>query len=121
MVASSSVTRLASAAAAVAISAEMENAFECVAHSRQCRELGVNETLLQAVVDRAPVSGGSADEMLAINVARELGRTHKLSDATFAAVRARLGDKGTVDLITAIGYYAMLAVCHVALDIKPGG
>jgi 4-carboxymuconolactone decarboxylase len=105
--------------AAVTISAELENAVEYVLHARQCRELGVNESLLEAVIERAPVTGGNDDEMLAVNFARELARNHKLSDATFNAAHKRLGDKGVVDLSAAIGYYAMLAVCHVALDLKP--
>ena len=66
-----------------------------------------------------PVSGASADEMIAINLARELTRGHKLSDASFQAARERLGDAGVVDLIATVGYYAMLAVCHVALEIAP--
>ena len=106
--------------AAVAVSAELENPAEYVVHARQCRQLGIGEALLAAVIGRAPVAGASADEMLAIDCARELTRDHKLSDATFAAARARLGDRGVVDLIAAIGYYAMLAVCHVALGIQPG-
>lgn len=104
--------------AAVTISAELENAVEYVLHARQCRELGVNESLLKAVIERAPVTGGSDDEMLTVSFARELARNHKLSDTTFNAAHKRLGDKGVVDLISAIGYYAMLAICHVALDVE---
>jgi 4-carboxymuconolactone decarboxylase len=106
--------------AAVVISAEMENPTEYVAHARQCRELGIAEAVVTAAIERTPVSGASADESLAIDFARELARNHKLSEATFEAGRKRLGDKGVTDLIAAIGYYAMLAVCHVALDMKPG-
>jgi 4-carboxymuconolactone decarboxylase len=105
--------------AAVAISAEMQNPAEYTAHARQCKELGVNESLLKAVIDRAAVSGANADEQLAIDFARQLARDHKLSDATWQAAVKRLGEKGAVDLVAAIGYYAMLAVCHVALEIKP--
>jgi 4-carboxymuconolactone decarboxylase len=105
--------------ATVVISAEMENPAEYTVHAKHCRELGVSEAAVKAALERAPVSGASADEKLAIDFTRELGRSHKLSDATFEAARKRLGDKGVVDLIAAIGYYAMLAVCHVALDIKP--
>jgi len=57
--------------------------------------------------------------MLAIDFARQLTRSHKLSDATFETALKRLGDQGVIDLIAAIGYYAMLAVCHVALEVRP--
>ena len=105
--------------AAVTASSELENPAEYVSHARQCRELHISEAVVAACLERAPVSGASEDEMLAINVARQLTRDHKLSDATFEAARKRLGDRGFIDLVATIGYFAMLAVCHVALDIKP--
>ncbi len=114
----SPVEKLFRELAATVASAELENPFEYVVHARQCRQLGVNEVVVQAVLDRSPVSGASEDQMIAINFARELTREHKLSDATFQAARKRLGDAGVVDLIAAIGYYAMIAVCHVALEIE---
>jgi NAD(P)-dependent dehydrogenase (short-subunit alcohol dehydrogenase family) len=75
------------------------------------------EAVVTAAVERTPVSGASPDESLAIEVSRELARNHRLSEATFNAARKRLGDRGVTDLIAAVGYYAMLAVCHVALDV----
>lgn len=105
--------------AATTASAELENPWEYTVHGKNCRELGVSESVVQAILDRAPVSGASEDELLAINLARELTRGHKLSDATFQAARERLGEAGLVDLVATVGYYAMLAVCHVALEVVP--
>jgi 4-carboxymuconolactone decarboxylase len=105
--------------AATVASAELENPAEYVVHARQLRQLGVSEAVVQAILDRAPVKGATEDQMIAINLARELTRDHKLSDASFQAGRKRLGDAGVVDLIATVGYYAMLAVVHVALDIAP--
>ena len=59
--------------------------------------LGVGEAVVQAILDRAPVTGATEDQMIAINLARELTRNHKLSDASFDAARKRLGDAGVVD------------------------
>ena len=105
--------------AATVISAELENPAEVAPHSKNCRDLKITGSLLDAVLARAPVSGGTEDEKLVVNLARELARTHKLTDATFEAAKKRLGDKGVIDLIAAVGYYAMLAVVHTALDLKP--
>jgi len=105
--------------AATVASAELENPAEYVIHSRGLLKLGVSEAVVKAILDRAPVTGAGEDEMMAINLARELTRDHKLSDATFQAAKKRLGDAGVVDLISTVGYYSMLAVCHVALDIPP--
>jgi len=102
---------------ATVASAELENPAEYILHARQLRELGVNEAVIQAILDRKPVAGATEDQMMVVNLVRELLRDHKLSDATFEAARKRLGDAGVVDLIGTVGYYAMLAVCHVALEI----
>jgi 4-carboxymuconolactone decarboxylase len=105
--------------AALTASAELENPYEYVAHAHECRKLGVSEVVVKAVLDRTSATGASGDEMLSIDFTRELTRSHKLSDATFEAAHKRLGDRGVIDLIAAIGYYAMLAVCHVALEVRP--
>lgn len=106
--------------AALTISAEMRNPAEVTPHAKTCRELGISEALVNAVVERGPVTGADETQSIVIDMARELTREHKLSQATFDAARARFGDKDTVDLIGVMGYYAMLAVVHVALDIQPG-
>jgi 4-carboxymuconolactone decarboxylase len=106
--------------AATVVSAEMNNPAEYTVHAKTCREVGISESLVKAVLDRAPVTGADEAQALIIDMARQLTRDHKLSQATFDAARKRFGDKDTVDLISVMGYYAMLAVVHVALDIQPG-
>jgi len=105
--------------AVLAACAELENPEESAIHERVCLGLGLPASLVEAVLARSAVEGAGADETLAIAFSRELTRGHRLSEPTFQAVRARLGDKGVVDLIATVGYYAMMAVCHVALDIQP--
>ena len=106
---------------ATAISAELENPAEVAPHSKNCRDLQVTPALLDAVLARTPVTAGTDDEKLVVSMARELVHDHKLKDSTFAAAKLRLGDKGVIDMIGALGYYAMLAVVHTALDLKPKG
>lgn len=105
--------------AATTISVELENPWEYVIHAGICRELGVPDAVVQAILGRAPVSGADEDDRLAIEVARDMARDHKLGQATFDAARARLGDAGVVDLIGVVAYYAMLAVTHAALGMVP--
>ena len=113
----SPVDKLFRELASTVASVEMKNPAEYVLHSRELQRMGVSEGLIKAILDGAPIEGASADEALAIAFARELTREHRLSDATFEAARQRLGDAGVVDLMATVGYYAMLAVCHVALAI----
>lgn len=109
--------------AATAISSELENPWEYVIHAKICREeLGVPADVVQAMLDGKPIPGGATeDDRLAIDVSREMARGHKLSPATFEAARKRLGDAGIVDLLACVGYFAMLAVTHKALEVFPEG
>jgi 4-carboxymuconolactone decarboxylase len=105
--------------ATTVVSAEMKNPAEVAPHSEQCKKLGVGEAALKAALECAPVTQATDDERLAIDFARQLAREHRLSDATFDAAKKRLGEQGVCDLIACVGYYAMLAFTHVALDIRP--
>jgi 4-carboxymuconolactone decarboxylase len=112
--------------AATAISSELENPWEYVIHAKICREeLGVPADVVRAILDCKPLppagSGATDDDMLAINVSREMARGHKLSQATFDAAKQRLGAAGVVDLLATVGYFAMLAVTHKALEVYPEG
>ena len=107
--------------AATAISSELENPWEYVIHAKICRELGVPDAVVQAVLDCKPVAGAEPDDQLAIDVARQMARGHKLEQATFDAAKARLGAAGVVDLLACVGYFAMLAVTHKALEVFPEG
>lgn len=55
------------------------------------------------------------DEGLIIGLVREIVADSTLSDDSFAAAHAALGDEGVVELATLVGYYMMLAyVMNVA-------
>ena len=47
----------------------------------------------------------------------ELLRQHRVSDATFEAMRALVGNAGVVDVLVVSGYYHTLAHCLQALDV----
>ena len=47
----------------------------------------------------------------------ELLRQHRISDATFEAIRALVGNEGVVDVLVVSGYYHTLAHCLQALDV----
>jgi 4-carboxymuconolactone decarboxylase len=54
--------------------------------------------------------------------ANEVLLSHFVSDETFAAALARFGDSGLVDLIGALGNFALLAMLLNAfqVDLQPG-
>ena len=48
----------------------------------------------------------------------ELLRQHRISDATFEAVRAQVGDAGIIDVLVVVGYYHSLAHSLQALEVE---
>ena len=50
------------------------------------------------------------DVETAWNFITELLKTHQVSDATFAAAKARFGEKGVVDIIGLSGWYSMVSM-----------
>jgi len=82
--------------------------FEWDSHSPIARSAGVTEETLTAISDLSAVTDPTDAEVVAF--VRELSRDGKVSDPTFEAMRARLGDAGVVELAAVIGYYTMMAV-----------
>jgi 4-carboxymuconolactone decarboxylase len=106
---------------AFATSAELDNPYERDIHAQNAAKLGVSQATIDAVQSKADLADGPAEELLLVRCVRELIRTHQLSDAAFAAAHAALGDKRVVELIGTIGYYAMLAYAHNAVQVRPRG
>jgi 4-carboxymuconolactone decarboxylase len=104
--------------AALTASTEIGNAYERGIHTQDCAKLGIDSTLVEAVVGGKPVDGFPPQLTLSIRAGRELLRDHRLSQATFEEARQRLGDQGVVDLVANIGYYTMLGCLHVGLGVS---
>jgi 4-carboxymuconolactone decarboxylase len=64
----------------------------------------------------------SADEALVYAFSTELQVNRAVSDATYAALVARFGERGAIDLAGINGYYALLAMTmNVARTALPEG
>ncbi len=94
---------------------ERDCAFEWESHSPLAREAGVSEHTLRSVRDREAIA--DADDAVLADFTRELCRTGRVEDETFAAARERLGEEGVVELSAVVGYYSMLAVFMSACDV----
>lgn len=99
-------------------SSEFDNAYESAIHARAAVGLGVDADLVEAVRAKLPLPATDALISLPVTCARELLRTHQLTDDLFAAARVAFGDEGVVELIGTVGYYAMLALAHNALKVR---
>lgn len=104
---------------AFATSAELDNPYERDIHARNSAKLGVSPAMVDAVLNKTELPPGDAPaDAVLVRCVRELIREHRISDASFAAAHAALGNKATVELIGTIGYYAMLAYAHNAVQVR---
>jgi len=103
---------------ALVASAELDGVYEQGLHTRDAHEKGVAQSVIDAVNAKSDDVPGATDaEAIAVRCARELTRTHELSDGSFELARKQFGDSGVVELIATVGYYSMLAYVHNALHV----
>jgi 4-carboxymuconolactone decarboxylase len=103
---------------ALTTSVELGNAYERTIHTAMAARKGVPAPLVDDIVARRELGQGAEEIRVPVACARELARSGALSDATFDAARAALGSQGVVELIATVGYYAMLAFLHNALQVR---
>lgn len=83
---------------------------------------GVAPETAQALAEGRRPETMSADEALAYAFSIELQRNRGVSDPTYAALVARFGERGAIDLTGINGYYALLAMTmNVARTALPEG
>jgi 4-carboxymuconolactone decarboxylase len=104
--------------AIIALAREMDCQFEWAYHVLEARKVGVREEAIAAIRERR-TDGLTADEALIVQYVGALFRRHRVEQATFDALRARLGVDGLVELTATAGYYGMLACILNAFDVTP--
>jgi 4-carboxymuconolactone decarboxylase len=90
------------------------------AHVRLGLAAGMREAAIHAVDTFGPLEGLTADEALIITYARELLEARKVTDATVAAMRARWGEKGLMEMTALMSVYLMNATILRAMDHRAG-
>ncbi len=84
--------------------------YEWQAHRRAAARAGLDESIIQAIAEGRRPEKLTAEEAVVYNFGSELLATKHVSDATFAAAKAQLGERGVVDLTALMGYYQMVAM-----------
>lgn len=84
--------------------------FEWLVHARAAQDAGLDPATIAAIAEGRRPARLAAEEAVIYNFATELLNTKQVSDATFAAAKAQLGERGVVDLIGLMGYYQMIAM-----------
>jgi 4-carboxymuconolactone decarboxylase len=84
--------------------------FEWYAHHRMALEAGLDPAIGAAIADGKRPAKMADDETAIYNFCTELLDSREVSDATFAGVKDRFGEKGVVDLICTMGYYCLVSM-----------
>ena len=87
-------------------------------NQRGAREAGISDAIIGAIHEfRAPV-GLEPKDANVVQFVLELLRQHRVSGATFEALRSQIGDAGIVDVLVVAGYYHTLAHALQALEVE---
>jgi len=96
--------------------------YEWHAHSLLALKAGLAPAVVEDVSKGKRPSGLTGDEAAVYDFCTELHRDKAVSDAAFAGVVERFGERGAVDLIGVSGYYTMVSmVLNVDRHPLPGG
>jgi 4-carboxymuconolactone decarboxylase len=101
----------------IATAREIKNQYEFAAHARLARQAGVAEDTIQAIARGNAPQGLSGDEETLVRYVHELLRNHKISDATFNAVKDRFGMQKTLELTALIGHYLLVGQILTAFEV----
>jgi 4-carboxymuconolactone decarboxylase len=105
--------------AVLATARAMDCAYEWAYHAPEARKAGVPAETIAAIREQRGPSAFDTEAAEIVEYARQLLTAHRADEATFAALRARLGVSGIVELTATIGYYAMLACTLNAFEVMP--
>jgi len=91
-------------------------------HAPAAEAAGVSPAVVAAIRDKKLPDFQRDDERVVYDVATELMRTQELSQPTYDRAIAQFGIEGTVDLVSTVGYYAMVGIFLKSFDVPtPAG
>jgi 4-carboxymuconolactone decarboxylase len=102
----------------LATAREIKSQYEFYAHARLARQAGVSESTIRAIAQGTAPQGLSGDEERLVRYVRELLRNHKISDATFNAVRDRFGMQKTLEITALVGHYLLVGQILAAFEVE---
>lgn len=86
-------------------------------HAPAAEAAGVSPEIVAAIRDNRQPDFSRNDERVAYDAATEIMQTKELSRATYDRAIAQFGAEGTVDLISTVGYYAMVGIFLKSFDV----
>jgi len=84
--------------------------FEWYAHAPLARKAGLGEDVIAALRAGTRPAFAAADEAAVYDFATELYARRRVGDAAYVAALAQLGERGVVELVGVLGYYALVSM-----------
>jgi 4-carboxymuconolactone decarboxylase len=103
--------------AAMTTARELDAVYVWGAQTGSARKQNVPESTITAIRERHS-RGIPPEDAQIVDFTRQLVRLHRVDDATFKTLQARLGNDGLLQLTGAIGYYSMLAMTVNACELE---
>jgi len=91
-------------------------------HEPHALQHGVAQTIVDAIRERRTPDFTKEDERTVYDITLELNTTHTLSATTFKRGMEQFGEQRMVELVSGVGFYAMVAMTLNAFDVSvPNG
>jgi 4-carboxymuconolactone decarboxylase len=89
---------------------EWSQQYEWQAHHAIALKEGLRREIADAIADGRRPAAMAEDEEAAYDLATEILRMKRVTDATYQRAVARFGEQGVIDLLGVAGYYTFLAI-----------
>ena len=99
---------------------EMNCWFEWNGHEKQAKDAGVDQSVIDAIKYRKPLTGIGEKEAAIIQLGREDFEQHQVSSDTFARALKLLGKENLVSMLAVMGHQADTALLLTAFNQQLG-
>jgi 4-carboxymuconolactone decarboxylase len=86
-------------------------------HEPYALKFGITPEIVEAIRERSTPNFTREDERLVYDITMELNTTRMLSEKTFQRGMAMFGEQTMVELVSAIGFYSMVAMTLNAFSV----
>jgi 4-carboxymuconolactone decarboxylase len=102
----------------ILVAARMSSAkYAWFIHEPHARKFGIAHEIIQDICARRTPSFTRADERLVYDITLELSTTRSLSEESYKMGMEMFGERAMVELISAIGFYSMVAITLNAFTV----
>ena len=95
---------------------EIEQQYEWSGHEAAALQFGVSQKAVDAIKFNRPLEGLPEDEMVVIQMGRQILRDHKLDSELYAHAVKLFGRQGTMEVAISIGDYVLAGIMLITAD-----